>query len=66
MPFVLFVMMLADAGIGMSLVRTPATEREEWSTCFWLSAIFGSVLAVVVMGVIAPIQGFSGCAQAVV
>jgi O-antigen/teichoic acid export membrane protein len=54
MPMVLFVMMLADAGIGMSLVRTPATEREEWSTCFWLSAIFGFVLAAFVVG-IAPI-----------
>lgn len=45
MPFVLFAMMIADAGVGMSLVRTPATDREEWSTCFWLSIIFGLILA---------------------
>ena len=50
MPLVLFVMMLADAGIGMSLVRTPATERDEWSTCFWLSAAMGLILAAVVLG----------------
>jgi len=45
MPFILFAMMLADAGIGMSLVRTPASEREEWSTCFWLIVLFGGILA---------------------
>jgi O-antigen/teichoic acid export membrane protein len=39
MPFVLFAMMIADAGVGMSLVRTPAKDREEWSTCFWLSVL---------------------------
>jgi len=50
MPFALFAMMLADAGIGMSLIRTPATEREEWSTCFWVSVLFGVVLAVILGG----------------
>ena len=45
MPFILFAMMLADAGIGMSLVRTPASDREEWSTCFWLTVMFGGILA---------------------
>src|SRR5438132_11575155 len=50
MPFVLFAMMLADAGIGMSLIRTPATERDEWSTCFWVSVLSGMVLALTVGG----------------
>jgi O-antigen/teichoic acid export membrane protein len=50
MPFVLFAMMLADAGIGMSLIRTPATKREEWSSCFWVSVLFGVVLAIIVGG----------------
>src|SRR5437588_11862345 len=45
MPFVLFAMMLADAGIGMSLIRTPATRRGEWSSCFWVSVLFGGALA---------------------
>lgn len=54
MPFVLFAMMIADAGVGMSLVRTPASEREEWSTCFWLSIIFGLILALTCAG-LAPL-----------
>ncbi|MDZ4820227.1 MAG: lipopolysaccharide biosynthesis protein [Planctomycetota bacterium] len=54
MPFVLFAMMIADAGIGMSLVRTPLSERGTWSTCFWLSAILGSILAVT-MAILAPV-----------
>ena len=49
MPFALFAMMLADAGIGMSLVRTPASERVVWSTCFWLSTLIGGVLGVLMM-----------------
>ena len=50
MPLVLFAMMIADAGIGMSLVRTSDAERGVWSTCFWLSAGLGLVLAVVTAG----------------
>jgi O-antigen/teichoic acid export membrane protein len=50
MPFALFAMMLADAGIGMSLIRTPASEREEWSTCFWVSVLFGVFLTVILAG----------------
>jgi len=50
MPFALFAMMIADAGIGMSLVRTPASERVVWSTCFWLSIILGVALALVMAG----------------
>src|SRR5262249_55940561 len=46
--------MIADAGLGMSLVRTPAKDREEWSTCFWLSVLFGLVLAILSAG-LAPL-----------
>ena len=42
MPFTIFAMIIADAGVGLSLVRTPGSERRVWSTCFWLSAILGS------------------------
>lgn len=49
MPFVLFAMIITDAGIGMSLVRTPASERNVWSTCFWLSIGLGIVLAVIMI-----------------
>ncbi|MFZ4542146.1 MAG: lipopolysaccharide biosynthesis protein [Rickettsiales bacterium] len=54
MPFAVFAMLLADAGIGMSLVRTPASERRQWSTCFWLAIVMGAVLCAIVAG-IAPI-----------
>lgn len=45
MPFALFAMMLADAGIGMSLVRTPPSERVVWSSCFWLTVLLGLAVA---------------------
>lgn len=54
MPFVLFAMMIADAGIGMSLVRTPVGERKTWSTCFWLSVMLGAGLALI-MTACAPV-----------
>lgn len=54
MPFVLFAMMLADAGIGVSLVRTPATQRVVWSTFFWLSVLLGLGLSLAMMA-IAPV-----------
>ncbi|MBS0558666.1 MAG: lipopolysaccharide biosynthesis protein [Proteobacteria bacterium] len=46
MPLVVFAMMIADAGIGMSLVRSAESERSVWATCFWLSSGLGAVLAV--------------------
>lgn len=54
MPFVLFTMMFADAGVGRSLVRTSSSERTVWSTCFWLSAALGAVLALV-LAAVAPL-----------
>lgn len=45
MPFVIFTLMFADAGVGMSLVRTPSEKTREWSTCFWLSVFLGAGLA---------------------
>lgn len=42
-------MMFADAGIGMSLVRTDMKERHEWSTCFWLSLMLGAVLSAIML-----------------
>lgn len=46
-PFMLFALIIADAGIGMSLVRTPASETRIWSTCFWLSVVLGFMLALI-------------------
>jgi O-antigen/teichoic acid export membrane protein len=47
--FVMFANMIADAGISMSLVRTPIENRKEWSTCFWLSLILGVVLTLIML-----------------
>jgi O-antigen/teichoic acid export membrane protein len=54
MPFVFFAMIITDAGIGISLVRTPTSERSTWSTCFWLSIGLGVVLTTL-MAVSAPL-----------
>ncbi len=54
MPFALFAMMLADAGVGMSLVRTPLTNRAEWSSSFWLTLMLGAALAGLMM-LLAPL-----------
>src|SRR5271166_4626757 len=53
MPFLFFAMIIADAGVGMSLVRTPADDRGVWSTCFWLSVLLGFALATL-MATLAP------------
>ena len=54
MPFALFAMMIADAGIGMSLVRTPANDRLAWSSSFWLTVMLGIGFGLL-MALIAPL-----------
>lgn len=44
LPYVFFAMVISDAGIGMSLIRTSVNNYRVWSTCFWISLILGSVL----------------------
>lgn len=57
MPFAMFAMVIADAGIGMSLVRTPAEERTTWSTCFWLTTAMGAVLGLIMAG-LGPVAAY--------
>ena len=45
MPSVLFMMMLADAGLGQSLAREPEDNALAWSSAFWLLMGVGAVLA---------------------
>lgn len=45
MSFVVGTIFLADAGLGQSLVRTPASETGTWSSAFWLMTAFGIGLA---------------------
>jgi O-antigen/teichoic acid export membrane protein len=49
MPVILFLMMLADSGLGSSLVRTLKTDEPVWHTCFWLSVGLGAVAAMAVV-----------------
>jgi len=57
MPVIIFVMMIADAGLGTSLVRTGKVGEPVWHTCFWLSVALGTVLAIVV-ALLSPVVGF--------
>lgn len=50
MPFLLFTMMFTDAGVGQSLMRTPRSDEEVWTTSFWLTIILGVTLC---LGIIA-------------
>jgi O-antigen/teichoic acid export membrane protein len=54
LPIMAFSLMIADAGVGMSLIRSSASSRRVWSTCFWLSVFLGASLAAI-MTALAPI-----------
>jgi O-antigen/teichoic acid export membrane protein len=49
-------MVIADAGLGNSLVRTGAADGPAWHTCFWLSVGLGSVVSTGVV-LLAPLVG---------
>lgn len=55
MTFVVLSIYLADAGMGQSLVRTPLTDRDVWSTAFWTISGFGVVLALALAGAAWPV-----------
>lgn len=57
MPFAMFAMMIADAGIGMSLVRTPSSDRVAWSTSFWLTVMLGACLGLII-ALLAPLAAY--------
>jgi PST family polysaccharide transporter len=57
MPVILFVMLIADAGLGNSLVRTSRTNDQVWHTCFWLSVGLGIVGAAGVAS-LSPVVAF--------
>lgn len=54
LPFLAFTMMIADTGMGMSLLGSSGSNRRVWSTCFWLSVLLGMGLAAV-LGSLAPL-----------
>jgi O-antigen/teichoic acid export membrane protein len=51
MSFVMCTIYLADAGMGQSLVRTPASERTIWSSAFWMISGFGGLLSAVLVAI---------------
>ena len=49
-PFIAFAMLITDAGLGMSLVRsTPMEDDAAWSTSFWVIFALGGALAVILL-----------------
>jgi O-antigen/teichoic acid export membrane protein len=51
MSFVMCTIYMADAGMGQSLVRTPASERTTWSSAFWMISGFGGLLSLALIGI---------------
>lgn len=51
MPFVMFAMIIADAGISTSLVRLPNINTRVWHTSFWLLCMAGAAITAVLMAV---------------
>jgi len=51
MPFVIFSLSLADAGIGISLVRCPEQNEQEWSSSFWMTIAAGFALTILLAAV---------------
>jgi O-antigen/teichoic acid export membrane protein len=45
MPILLFVMLFADSGLGVSLVREKTADMTAWHSCFWLTAGLGAGLS---------------------
>jgi O-antigen/teichoic acid export membrane protein len=58
MPVILFVMAIADVGLGSSLVRTRSGEEFAWHTCFWLSLTVGAALALAIF-LLSPIVAYA-------
>ena len=50
MVFVTISIVLADAGIGKSLIRDETLDQRVWSSAFWLLAALGLALALLVLG----------------
>lgn len=49
MSFVLFTMAFSDAGMGQSLVRTPAEHTKVWSSAFWMIALLSACLSLLLL-----------------
>jgi O-antigen/teichoic acid export membrane protein len=57
MPVILFLMMIADAGLGTSLVRCGKMDKSAWHSCFWISAGLG-ILVAILLALLSPVVSF--------
>ena len=57
-PFLTLMMVFADAGIGMSLLRSKPEFEELWSTAFWFAVLVGVGLSCLVLAA-APIAAWA-------
>lgn len=58
MSFAFFTMAIADAGMGQSLVRTPASETSIWSSAFWMILALSTTLACFLLAIAWPAAWF--------
>jgi len=58
MSFAFFTMAIADAGMGQSLVRTPASETNIWSSAFWMILALSTALACFLLAIASPAAWF--------
>lgn len=63
MSFVWFTMALADAGMGQSLVRTPASETDVWSSAFWMITGLAGALSLFLLAIAWPMAWIFGQPQ---
>lgn len=54
MSFVLFTIVLSDAGMGQSLVRTPPEHTEVWSSAFWMIVLLSGSLSIMLLAIAWP------------
>lgn len=58
-PFIAFAMLITDAGLGMSLVRsTPLEDDTAWSTSFWVIFSLGGALATILL-LLSPLAAYA-------
>jgi polysaccharide transporter, PST family len=58
-PFIAFAMLITDAGLGMSLVRsTPLDDDVAWSTSFWVIFSLGAAFATLLL-LLSPLVAYA-------
>jgi O-antigen/teichoic acid export membrane protein len=58
LSFVMFFTYIGDAGLGRSLVRVSADDRDAWSSAHWAVMALTLVLALCIIALAGPVAGF--------